>query len=198
MPPPYTLGYRIISADALATLLVSGRVRVCVLDMRFPYEYAGGHIAAATNLCMAPSVLAGYLCAQFFSTWALARRAGTVVVFHCEYSQQRGPRGARLFMRLDSELNHRLGTPWRRFYREVFVLAGGYRRFFATHAELCVPHGYVRMRADVVAMRAWLAVVVPRKTRSRCRKGAGRRVDKDTPPLAPLALTFDQPSDDER
>lgn len=182
---------------------------MCVLDMRFPYEYAGGHIAAATNLCMAPSALAGYLCERFFNARALVRRAGTVVVFHCEYSQRRGPRGALLFMRLDSELNHLLGTPWHRFYREVFVLAGGYRGFFAAHAELCVPRGYVTMCADEAAMRAWFAVVVPRKTRTRRAKATEWRADSDAHThtltrthahahaLTPLALAFEQASDDE-
>jgi rhodanese-related sulfurtransferase len=54
-----------------------------LIDVRYPYEYAGGHIPSAINL-MDPIQLE-----RFFVNGPPMKR--TVIVFHCEYSIQRAP-----------------------------------------------------------------------------------------------------------
>jgi M-phase inducer tyrosine phosphatase len=60
-----------------------------------------------------------------------------VIVFHCEFSHNRGPQLAGLFREIDRNMN-RLCYPTL-FYPHVYVLDGGYRQFFANFPALC--HG---------------------------------------------------------
>ncbi len=55
-----------------------------ILDCRFPYEYAGGHIRGAQNVT-SPDALE----AMLFQRPVNQR---TLVILHCEYSVQRAPR----------------------------------------------------------------------------------------------------------
>lgn len=50
-----------------------------------------------------------------------------IVVFHCEFSQKRGPRGLRKLLELDQTTN---ANNWPHvYYPEVYILDGGYRNF---------------------------------------------------------------------
>jgi M-phase inducer tyrosine phosphatase len=71
---------------------------------------------------------------------------GTVIVFHCEFSHNRGPQLASVFRELDRDLNKHCYPNI--FYPDVFVLDGGYRQFHADHPEWC-NGGYTRMLDDV-------------------------------------------------
>jgi hypothetical protein len=83
---------KLVSPDTVADLL-TGRFddklnHFVVVDCRFPYEYAGGHIQNAVNLWTLERVLA-----HFFTQSALPQRdtKRTVVVFYCEFSSHRAP-----------------------------------------------------------------------------------------------------------
>lgn len=64
-----------------------------VIDCRYPYEYAGGHIRNALNLCMQDQIMKFLMDS---STTGNAQIDDTpkrnILVFHCEFSSERGPK----------------------------------------------------------------------------------------------------------
>ncbi|XP_048842661.1 cell division cycle 25 homolog d [Brienomyrus brachyistius] len=65
-----------------------------------------------------------------------------LVVFHCEFSSQRGPRLCRYLRKLDRCLN----VYPELLYPELYILEGGYKDFHSHFPGLCNPPGYVPMR----------------------------------------------------
>ncbi|ORY04157.1 Rhodanese-like protein, partial [Basidiobolus meristosporus CBS 931.73] len=113
--------------------------KVIIIDCRFSYEYDGGHIQGAVNL-NTKSELENY----FFGSSLTSDR--TVVVFHCEYSAQRGPRMALYLRSRDREVN--LANYPNLTFPELYVLDGGYRNFYNMHKTFCEPQDYVAMNDD--------------------------------------------------
>ena len=107
-----------------------------IVDCRYDYEYDGGHIKNACNI-NSPEVLSEAFFEQPFED--------ALIVFHCEFSQNRGPQMAQIFREFDRDLNKSRYPAL--YYPQVYVLNGGYRDFFAKHPEYC-DGGYVKMRAD--------------------------------------------------
>jgi len=58
-----------------------------VIDCRFDYEYQGGHINNAINITD-PEVMKDFFLKDRAT---IERLMQTVVIFHCEFSQKRGP-----------------------------------------------------------------------------------------------------------
>ena len=58
-----------------------------IVDCRFDYEYQGGHIKTAINI-NDPAQMK-----EFFlkDRETIERLMSTVIIFHCEFSQKRGP-----------------------------------------------------------------------------------------------------------
>ncbi|XP_063079730.1 cell division cycle 25 homolog d [Engraulis encrasicolus] len=73
------------------------------------------------------------------STWSPRK----LVVFHCEMSTERGPRLCKHLRSLDRNLHSSLYPCL--YHPEVYLLHGGYKRFFSCFPELCEPRGYVPM-----------------------------------------------------
>eukprot|EP00127_Corallochytrium_limacisporum_P005709 Clim_evm88s210 gene=Clim_evmTU88s210 len=111
--------------------------RVIIVDARYPYEYEGGHLKGAVNLYTQEMVL------QYFLDEP-QESPNAVIIFHCEYSQKRGPKLCRYFRNMDRYLNsHRYPQV---YYPELYVLDGGYRGFFQNHGSECSePPAYVSM-----------------------------------------------------
>ncbi|OHT12642.1 Rhodanese-like domain containing protein [Tritrichomonas foetus] len=129
-----------IAAKTLAKLL-SGEYddyydNLYILDCRYEYEYEGGHIKGALNVD-SPDVFQE----MFFDTVV----PNSVIVFHCEFSQNRGPQMASMFREIDRNLN-KMEYP-NLFYPHVFILDGGYRNFYQEYHEFC-NGGYTRMLDD--------------------------------------------------
>lgn len=129
-----------ISADTLVQLL-SGEYddfydSLFIVDCRYDYEYNGGHIKGAFNLTNPEEMRE-----MFFDTII----PNSVIVFHCEFSHNRGPQMASMFREIDRNLN-KMEYP-NLFYPDVFVLDGGYREFYQENSEFC-DGGYVRMLDD--------------------------------------------------
>ena len=58
-----------------------------IIDCRYGYEYAGGHIRGAVNLMTEREIVA-----FFFDTYYRpVRSSSAVFIFHCEFSSVRGP-----------------------------------------------------------------------------------------------------------
>ncbi|KAM3185485.1 hypothetical protein ACTXT7_006252 [Hymenolepis weldensis] len=66
-----------------------------------------------------------------------------VLIFHCEFSSQRGPELCRFLRRVDRLINYSR-YPFL-FYPYVYVMMGGYEAFYRKCPELCEPRGYLKM-----------------------------------------------------
>ena len=59
----------------------------------------------------------------------------TVIIFHCEFSQKRGPSMYQALRELDRRLHADLYPLL--FFTEIYVLEGGYKLFYETYPNLC-------------------------------------------------------------
>jgi len=131
--------FNCVSASTVASLL-ENKYQSCssyvILDCRFKYEYDGGHIKGAINLDTQEKV-------KLFFEENKDNEKKTIIIFHCEYSSQRGPNSLRFFRELDRVAN------WQRwpelYFPEVYLLGGGYSNFFKEKSEFCEPRGYISM-----------------------------------------------------
>ncbi|KAH0793741.1 Rhodanese-like domain containing protein [Histomonas meleagridis] len=105
-----------------------------IIDARFSYEYNGGHIQGAMNANSPEMIMS-----MFFNKII----PNSVIVFHCEFSHNRGPEVAQMFREIDRNMNIHPNL----FYPHIYVLDGGYRGFYSQHQEYC-EGGYVRMLDD--------------------------------------------------
>ncbi|NXX21620.1 MPIP1 phosphatase, partial [Podargus strigoides] len=110
-------------------------IKECVIiDCRYPYEYEGGHIKGAVNLHMEEEV-EDYLLKKPIQP---SENKRVIVVFHCEFSSERGPRMCRFVRERD-----RLGNEYPNLhYPELYVLKGGYKDFFSRCRSFCEPQSY--------------------------------------------------------
>ncbi|POW05199.1 hypothetical protein PSHT_10901, partial [Puccinia striiformis] len=127
-----------------------------VVDCRFGYEYEGGHIRAAINIHDKTNVdkmlLQGEVFARGQRDVPLPSESGkmdsagqgkkVVVVFHCEYSAMRAPTIAKYLREQDRHMNMTHYPAL--YYPEVYILEGGYARYFAHSPQNC-DGTYVKM-----------------------------------------------------
>uniref|UniRef100_A0A8B9WJJ6 M-phase inducer phosphatase n=1 Tax=Bos mutus grunniens TaxID=30521 RepID=A0A8B9WJJ6_BOSMU len=109
-----------------------------IIDCRYPYEYLGGHIQGALNL-HSQEELYNFFLKKPIVPWDNRKRI--VIVFHCEFSSERGPRMCRSLREEDRTLNQYPAL----YYPELYILKGGYRDFFPEYMELCEPQSYCPM-----------------------------------------------------
>ncbi|XP_030060649.1 M-phase inducer phosphatase 3 isoform X2 [Microcaecilia unicolor] len=131
-----------ISSATVASLLNGQYDQVVekyyVVDCRFPYEYKGGHIKGALNLYREEQLKQAFFQKpQCISS--VQRRI--IMIFHCEFSSERGPRLCRTLRQLDRNAN---SYPCL-YYPELYILKGGYKEFYENFKGLCEPQAYVHM-----------------------------------------------------
>ncbi|NXF85739.1 MPIP1 phosphatase, partial [Eubucco bourcierii] len=116
-------------------------IKECVIiDCRYPYEYEGGHIKGAVNLHMEEDV-ENYLLKKPIQP---SENKRVIVVFHCEFSSERGPRMCRFVRERD-----RLGNEYPNLhYPELYILKGGYKDFFSRCRSFCEPQSYRPMHHE--------------------------------------------------
>uniref|UniRef100_A0A8D2LXY6 M-phase inducer phosphatase n=1 Tax=Varanus komodoensis TaxID=61221 RepID=A0A8D2LXY6_VARKO len=128
-----------ISPEMMVAVLsgeFSNIIENCVIvDCRYPYEYEGGHIKGAVNLPLEKDV-EDYLLKEPIVPFDAAKRV--IVVFHCEFSSERGPRMCRFVREKDRACND---YPYLH-YPELYVLKGGYKEFFPQYRMHCEPQNY--------------------------------------------------------
>lgn len=136
---------RYITGETLAALIqgeFSSLVeKVYIVDCRYPYEYEGGHIKDALNLHRAEDMLAYFLNQPLVPSVAQKR---IILVFHCEFSSERGPKMCRFLREEDRARNEYPSL----HYPEVYLLKGGYKDFFPEYKMLCEPQGYCPMHHE--------------------------------------------------
>ncbi|XP_072743319.1 uncharacterized protein [Anoplolepis gracilipes] len=151
---PVTMGHhqdlKTITSDTLAALLRGefvdrvGSYRI--IDCRYPYEYEGGHIAGAVNL-YDKGLIAQVLFDPVTSTVPRIQtdvEKRDILIFHCEFSWERGPNLSRLLRRMDRDFNEERYPTL--FYPEIYLLQGGYEKFYGEQKEFCLPQSYKSMR----------------------------------------------------
>jgi len=117
-----------------------------IIDARYCYEFKGGHIRGAEN----------------FGTWdeeaffkeflptlepkhsvPSTDEKAHIIIFHCEFSSERGPKLMALLRKRDRDLNQ--VTFPALHYPECYLLSKGYKEFYEHYPELCEPKAYVQM-----------------------------------------------------
>lgn len=136
-----------ISGDTLVKM-IRGEYDDCftnlyIIDCRYFYEYLGGHIKNAMNL---------HTIEELYEMFFLDPIPDSIIVFHCEFSHNRGPQIANLFRNHDRVLNRDKYPDL--FYPSIYVLDGGYKNFYSNFPEMCEGN-YVTMldeayRADLI------------------------------------------------
>ena len=165
-----------ITPETMADVL-TGRIQLSdnsdyqVIDCRYPYEFEGGHIPGALNLHTQEK-----LCDFVKKYHEASDKKDTLLIFHCEFSSERGPKRARFLRNFDRQVNAdnypHLNFP------EIYIMAGGYKDFFMQFPEECSPEGYTPMlhkdhKSDLKKFRSksksWTAGdrASPRMNRSR-------------------------------
>lgn len=137
------LGVDIISVKTAAELISGSSYfrkqydQVHVLDCRFDFEYSGGHIDGALHITSPYELLTKYF-------ESLETGSKICILFHCEYSQERGPSMWKIMRELDRNYNGIENFP-RLFYPEMYIIEGGYKEFFKQYPSLCSPQNYISM-----------------------------------------------------
>lgn len=108
-----------------------------IIDCRFEYEFEGGHINGAVNFNDKDLLMSHLFEASLPSK--------TLLIFHCEYSAHRAPMMAGHVRKQDRATNAEQYP--KLTYPEVYILDGGYSKFFAQHRSRCFPQNYVEMDA---------------------------------------------------
>lgn len=136
-----------ISSQTMVDLL-SGKYdneveKYIVIDARYPYEYDGGHIGCAKNLFLKEALI-DYLFKHQIQLKDQNKRL--IVIFHCEFSSERGPKLMREIRQYDRTINKHCYPSLT--YPEIYLLEGGYKNFFETHKDYCLPKSYKPMLHD--------------------------------------------------
>nr|XP_019953786.1 PREDICTED: M-phase inducer phosphatase 1-like [Paralichthys olivaceus] len=139
--------------------------RVIVIDCRYPYEFEGGHIQGALNLHQEAQLEDFLLKAPIIPSSAEKR---VVIVFHCEFSSERGPRMSRFVRERDRAINEYPNL----YYPELYILKGGYKEFYPHFKLQCEPQSYRPMHHEDFKEDL-------RKFRLKSRTWAGERSKRD-------------------
>ncbi|CAL4116028.1 unnamed protein product, partial [Meganyctiphanes norvegica] len=135
-----------ISHDTLADLIkgnYSDKVNSFkILDCRYPYEFSGGHIKEAESWHTPQMVLDHLATQKGVPALSPGNQKRDVLIFHCEFSVNRGPKAQRLLREKDRTAS--LNYP-ALHYPEIYLLEGGYKVFYQNYPELCTPEGYTSM-----------------------------------------------------
>jgi M-phase inducer tyrosine phosphatase len=145
-----------------------------VIDARFEYEYLGGHIAKSMNV-RSP--------ADMKIMFDEFRDCCACVVFHCEFSQNRGPTLMQQFREHDRKENV-LQYPFLD-YPTIYLLQGGYCRFYSECRDLCVG-GYVPMRDARFVRSGELRRSYAKYTAEGLNETRRRRAMSDCAPMVPF------------
>jgi rhodanese-related sulfurtransferase len=161
--------------------------QVMVIDCRYSYEFAGGHIEGAISV-NTPELVESIL----FKEPAREHRC---IIFHCEFSSERAPRMA-LHVRNRDRLLNAARYPFL-FYPEIYILEGGYKAYFDKHPEETLPPNcYVPMRDPACKVKLQLHQKLKHVYKSKWTSGpAGKPVKRlrDKEPLEDTFMSNSQP-----
>ncbi|XP_043920012.1 M-phase inducer phosphatase 2 isoform X2 [Protopterus annectens] len=138
-------GLKYITPEMMAAVLngkYNSLIDHCgIIDCRYPYEFEGGHIKGALNLHLEEEAENCLLKQPIISSEAGKR---VILVFHCEFSSERGPRMCKFVREQDRKNNEYPNL----HYPELYILLGGYKDFFQRFKMHCEPQGYRPMHHE--------------------------------------------------
>lgn len=123
-----------------------------IIDCRFDYEYAGGHIPGAININTTAGVEELLLSPSSIEVKPSVSGDSvkkTILVFHCEFSAKRAPTFAKHLRAKDRAMNNHVYP--KIHFPEVYILEGGYCQYFKVSPNRCEPPAYVTMDDPVHA-----------------------------------------------
>jgi len=136
---------RSISCDTLAHLIKGDYNHVVnsfrIIDCRYAYEYADGHIRHAENWQHGEDE---EFLKEFMPENPLSapptynpscQKKRDILIFHCEFSSQRGPDFYRKLRERDRQLNQHVYPALH--HPEIYLLHLGYKQFFTQYPDLC-------------------------------------------------------------
>ncbi|XP_065211990.1 M-phase inducer phosphatase isoform X2 [Planococcus citri] len=156
-----------------------------IIDCRYPYEYEGGHIKGAINLYTKEQMMEELKEKKYVQINDSDAADGdnnkrNILIFHCEFSSERGPSLSRYLRNQDREKNS-FQYP-KLDYPEIYLLDGGYSKFYQHHKELCDPCSYrpmtdpnhsAELRAFKARSKSWACTGDNRKLRNTYLKRLG-------------------------
>ncbi|EKX39386.1 hypothetical protein GUITHDRAFT_143582 [Guillardia theta CCMP2712] len=124
--------------------------KVIIVDCRYRYEYEGGHIHVEPDLdgwlevihftpCQHKAAI-NYLFPS--DSEHVVWNDRVCLIFHCEYSQKRGPAMLKSIIEHDRKMMGEERYPLVH-YPETYVMGKGYKEFFLKYKELCNPQTYI-------------------------------------------------------
>uniref|UniRef100_A0A6B2L1Z2 protein-tyrosine-phosphatase n=1 Tax=Arcella intermedia TaxID=1963864 RepID=A0A6B2L1Z2_9EUKA len=131
--------FPMVTPETVAKLIQNGFPNVTkyfILDCRYTYEFDGGHIVGAVRISSEDD-----LKRMFFDKPKVDEKVA--ILFHCEFSSQRGPDKFETLRKLDRIAN--MENYPKLFYPDVYLIQGGYSAFFRKYPDLCEPRDYVEM-----------------------------------------------------
>lgn len=118
-----------IDADTLSNLLSTKKHPYIIIDCRFDYEYQAGHIKGAINIDNQKALANAFIRnVENLRKMMLTR---TILIFHCEFSEQRAPAMWTSLRQIDRLINcEKYYDPFQIFYPEMYLLEKGFHGFF--------------------------------------------------------------------
>ena len=143
-----------ISSQTMADV-IDGKyphANVTIVDCRYPYEYEGGHIQGAKNCYTKDQIMQEFInCKAPLVQSKESSETKNIIIFHCEFSSERGPKMMRFLRQQDRSMNKEAYPALH--YPEIYILEGGYKQFWqhcnqSSHTTMCQPQGYTLMLDD--------------------------------------------------
>lgn len=149
IPNPIHSDLKTITSHTLAALLrgeFADRIAsYTIVDCRYPYEYEAGHIEGSVNIYnieLIQQTMMDHLI-DTVPKIQIDTDKRNILVFHCEFSWERGPNLSRVLRRLDRMCNKEHYPAL--YYPEIYLLQGGYEKFYSEQKEFCMPQAYKPM-----------------------------------------------------
>lgn len=157
-----------------------------VLDCRFKYEFNGGRISCARNVNSKEDLI------EFYNEY---KDKDIVVVFHCEYSQTRGPSFMQMFREYDRMIHE--GHYPRLSFPHIGLLQGGFKQFYELYPEECIGE-YIPMRSKTYIQNGELrrcysdySNEINAQRRTRMSRVFGSRSPISAMKSEPISFSFD-------
>uniref|UniRef100_A0ABD2WME5 protein-tyrosine-phosphatase n=1 Tax=Trichogramma kaykai TaxID=54128 RepID=A0ABD2WME5_9HYME len=116
-----------------------------IVDCRYPYEFEAGHVPGAINL-YSRDMIEQFLLDPLTHVPSIESESEkrSVIIFHCEFSWERGPNLSRFLRNIDRQRNKEHYPALH--YPEIYLLHGGYQKFYEEQPQHCTPRGYKPMK----------------------------------------------------
>lgn len=139
-----------------------------VLDCRYSYEYAGGHVMGATNMFDPRAMEQQLLYAE-----GVSGRTSPILIFHCEFSKNRAPKLMRHLRNVDRKIHQE--TYPELYYPQLYLVDKGYKNVFNTVPDVCEPRAYRSMHEpEFHEQCSWHVAFVRQQYKRGKRRRSGR------------------------